>query len=390
MIKGRRGLLKNLRVSIPPDRTIIWFHAASLGEFEQGRPVIETWKASRSDDFILLTFFSSSGYEMCKDYEYADYVCYLPFDFPIQIKKFIQIAHPRLVVLIKYEFWPNLLLKLQKHKTPVFLISALFRSEQHFFKWYGFFFRRLLRVFDLIFVQNEESKSLLEDIGIVKVQLAGDTRVDRVLDISEKNESIEGIEEFKGESFVLLAGSSWEPEEEMIDKLLRRLDEKQSERALKIILAPHDIGEEHLKRIEIQFSDRLIRYSEWINSSGNQAVYSVLLIDQIGLLSRLYKYADLAFIGGGFGRGLHNVLEPAAYGIPVIFGPDFSKFTEAKELVRIGGSKTITSSEEFEEIVLKYMYDNKKLSNDGAVSRGYVENSKGATGLIASRLMENV
>lgn len=213
MIKGRRGLLKNLRASIPSGQTVIWFHAASLGEFEQGRPVIEAWKASRPDDFILLTFFSSSGYEMRKDYAFADYVSYLPFDFPVQIRRFIRIANPQLLVLIKYEFWPNLLLNLQKQNIPVFLISSIFRPDQHFFKWYGFYFRRLLRVFTWIFVQNEESKSLLEGVGIDRVQVAGDTRVDRVLDISEKDEAIEGIEEFTKESFVLIGGSSWEPEE---------------------------------------------------------------------------------------------------------------------------------------------------------------------------------
>lgn len=390
MIKGRRGLLKDLRASIPSGQTVIWFHAASLGEFEQGRPVIEAWKASRPDDFILLTFFSSSGYEMRKDYAFADYVSYLPFDFPVQIRRFIRIANPQLLVLIKYEFWPNLLLNLQKQKVPVFLISSIFRPDQHFFKWYGFYFRRLLRVFTWIFVQNEESKSLLEGVGIDRVQVAGDTRVDRVLDISEKDEAIEGIEEFTKESFVLIGGSSWEPEEEMLFKFLDRMNKSESEKAVKIILAPHDISDERLRSIQVRFSDQLILYSKWIQSSNKQTEYSILLIDQVGLLSRLYKYADAAFIGGGFGSGLHNVLEPAAYGVPVIYGPGYGKFAEAIELLRAGGSFTVSSCKEFDEIVYKLMYDNKTLSNAGAASRAYVENSKGATVLIISRLMENV
>jgi len=390
MIRGRRGLLKDLRVSIPPDRSVVWFHAASLGEFEQGRPLIEEWKASRPDDFILLTFFSSSGYEIRKNYEFADYVCYLPFDFPAQIKRFIQIAHPNLLVLIKYEFWPNLLLNLRKQKVPVFLISAHFRPCQHFFKWYGSYFRRLLRVFTQIFVQNEESKSLLEGIGINRVQVAGDTRVDQVMAISDKNEVIEGIEEFTKESFVLIGGSSWEPEEEMISKFLEGMVRSESKKDIKVILAPHDVSEEHLKSIQIRFGDQLIRYSKWMRISNNQAKFSVLLIDQVGLLSSLYKYADVAFIGGGFGSGLHNVLEPAAYGIPIIYGPKYGKFTEAVELLKRGGAFSVFSPSEFEEIIKKFMYDNKSLSNAGAASRRYVENSKGATALIISHLMENV
>jgi len=390
MIEGRRGLLKDLRISIPSNRNIIWFHAASLGEFEQGRPLIEVWKANRPDDFILLTFFSSSGYEIRKNYEHADYITYLPFDFPIQLRRFIQIAHPHIVILIKYEFWPNLLKQLHKQNISVFLISALFRRNQHFFKWYGFYFRRLLKVFSWIFVQNEESKSLLDGIGIDKVQIAGDTRVDRVLEISEKNESIVGIKEFTGDSFVIVGGSSWEPEEEMIYKFLDRHNKSESVRAVKIIIAPHDISEDHLLRIQNRFADKLIRYSKWIKNFDVQAEYSVLLIDQLGLLGRLYKYADIAFIGGGFGSGLHNVLEPAAYGIPVIYGSGYGKFIEAVELLKAKGSFSVSSSKEFDEIVLKLIDDNKTLSNAGAASRGYVENSKGATALIASRLMENV
>ncbi len=389
MILGRRGLIKGLRDSIPSDRPLIWFHAASLGEFEQGRPVIESWKARCSDDFILLTFFSSSGYDIQKGYEYADYVCYLPFDFPIQVKRFIRIANPRLLILIKYDFWPNLLMSLKRRNVPVFLISALFRTNQHFFKWYGFYFRRLLRVFSGIFVQNEESKSLLEGIGIDNVQIAGDTRVDRVLDISKKNESIRGIEEFTKDSFVLIGGSSWEPEEEMIHKFFKGVKHSESTKSLKVILAPHDVSEKHLTDIQKRFGDQLIRYSSWLRDINNRAEYTVLLIDTVGILKRLYKYADLAFIGGGFGSGLHSVLEPAAYGIPVIFGPGYNKFTEAVELLRIGGAFSVSTFLEFEENTTKFMYDDKSLSNAGGASRGYVENSKGATDLIISHLMEN-
>lgn len=383
MINGRRGIFNKLREEFPSDKTVIWFHASSLGEFEQGRPIIDSWKSRYPDDFILLTFYSPSGYELKKDYKNADYICYLPFDKPIQIRKFIRIINPKVLILIKYEFWPNLLLRMKKLNIPVYLVSALFRPQQHFFKWYGCYFRRLLNVFSQIFVQNEVSRELLAGIGINDVQISGDTRIDRVNEVSERNESIPGLDEFTQDSFVLIGGSTWEPEEEM-------MSEFSSNNNIKLILAPHNIQEEHLRSIEDRFEKRIIRYSNWINNRPFRSDFAVLLIDQIGLLSRLYKYADLAFIGGGFGRGLHNLIEPAAFGIPMIFGPNFKKFPEAMELQKYGGGFAISSYDEFAEITLKFLNDKFFLSNAGGASRRYVDNFKGATDLITSWLMENV
>lgn len=390
MIKGRRGLMNNLRKNIPDNVSVVWFHASSLGEFEQGRPLIESWKKKCPDDFILLSFFSPSGYEIRKNFEFADHVCYLPFDRRNQINKFLSIVKPKMLVLIKYEFWPKLLLSLKNRSIPVYLISALFRPDQHFFKWYGGYFRRLLSVFSQIFVQDEVSKELLEGIDIDGVQVSGDTRIDCVLEIAEKDESIEGISEYTKDAFVLIGGSSWEPEEEMMSKFMKSVNIHKYKTKVKLILAPHNVREEHLLRIEELFGNRIVRYSNWLKKDDIRKDIGVLLIDQVGLLSRLYKYSDIAFIGGGFGAGLHNVIEPAAFGIPVIYGPKFDKFPEAVELQKYGGGFSVSSYEEFKEKCEYFMSDKKSLSTAGGASRGYVDNFKGASILITSWLMENV
>lgn len=330
--QGRQIPLKN-RLSTAP----LWFHCSSLGEFEQARPLIEMIK-QRTNRPVLLTFFSPSGYTVRKDYAFADQVEYLPLDTPLNARHFINLFQPRLLVLVKYDFWYNHMLACYQKRIPVILISGLFRPKQYFFRWYGRPFLQLLKGLDHCFIQDRQSKQLLEEHGFTQVTLAGDTRVDRVLRIPDENKSFVQIEEFAGGHPVWIWGSTWPEDENLLYALIPELVAA----GWKIIIAPHDIQEAHLEDIEKRCPSDLIRMS--LFSHGQSA--PVLMVDNIGLLAYLYRYARLVYIGGGFGRNIHNVLEPMAYTVPVIFGPKYRQFREAEYLVKNKAGLTVTDHQE--------------------------------------------
>jgi len=371
---GQRQAFQVLKGKIIPNANYVWFHAASLGEFEQGRPVIEKLKLEQPDTKILLTFFSPSGYEVRKNYAGADIVCYLPLDTASNAKRFVKLVNPSKVIFIKYEFWPNYLLELQSAKVPVYSISAIFRPQQVFFKWYGQWYRNLLSTFKHIFVQDESSLQLLEKYEITNVSVAGDTRFDRVYDLFKQAKQLPLIADFCKGSKVLVAGSSWGKDEEI---LVRYQIEHPD---LKLILVPHEIHKAHIDAISELLDGKLIRYSE-ANSSNIQS-FNCLVVDAIGILSSIYRYATVAYIGGGFGVGIHNTLEAAVYGVPVVFGPNYQKFREARELIEVGGAFSISDYKTLEIQLDKLLLD----TNAGNCAGEYVKKNTGATELIMSVL----
>lgn len=352
----------------------IWFHAASLGEFEQGRPVMEALKKSFPDYKILLTFFSPSGYEVRKNYIGADLVCYLPLDTPSNVKKFINIVKPVKAIFIKYEFWPNFLSYCKKYKIPTYVISASFRKEQLFFKWYGEKYASVLKSFECLFVQDENSKLLLDKIGLTKVKVAGDTRFDRVIEIASMKKELPIIDAFKDGKKMIVAGSSWPKDEDLLIKYLKENSD------IKLLLAPHEIDESHLKEIESKLKTNAVRYSK--ATAENVTLARCLIIDNFGLLSSVYYYADITYIGGGFGVGIHNTLEAAVYGKPVLFGPNYKRFREACDLINCGGAFSV---EEYDELKSKLDW----LMTDveaGRKAYEYVRGNAGAT----QKIVDNI
>jgi len=339
--KWRQGRKSQVIFPQSANEKIIWFHCASLGEFEQGRPVIEELKNINPALKIILTFFSPSGYEIRKDYSYADAVYYLPLDTPENAKIFIETIKPHAVIFVKYEFWFNYLNLLYQRQIPVFFISTIFRPSQHFFKWYGGWFRKQLKQISAFFVQNQESVGLLEEIGIKNIINAGDTRFDRVFKLAAHKKAIKEIEEFKGTNKLIVAGSTWSEDEDLLLEFYDSLEQDD----LKLIIAPHEISEEHLQKIKQKLLGlKYCLYSE--KDHLNIKEKKVLIIDNVGMLSSLYAYADIAYIGGGFGEGIHNILEAAVYGAPVVFGPQYNKFQEARDLVNRKGAFSISSFHE--------------------------------------------
>lgn len=345
----------------------VWFHAASLGEFEQGRPVIEALKKVQPTCKILLTFFSPSGYEVRKNYNGADIVCYLPLDTPRNAKRFIDLVNPSKIIFIKYEFWPNFLSYCKKRKIPTYVISATFRKSQLFFKWYGWGYAKMLKSFESLFVQDENSKELLKRIDIQNVVVAGDTRFDRVLEIAETRKNLPLIEVFKDNKQLIVVGSSWPKDEELIYQYIQYNEQ------VKLIIAPHVLSVDHLHEIESKIGVSIHRYSSAKNDELKTA--RCLLIDNMGMLSSIYSYADIAYIGGGFGVGIHNVLEAAVYNIPVVFGPNYQRFNEAKELLILGGGFSVSDYSE-----LLSSFDWLLVHKDaGQIAGDYVRQRKGAT-----------
>ena len=347
--RGRKGWEAALRKKITPGNTNIWIHCASLGEFEQGRPLIEAIKKANPEYKIVLTFFSPSGYEVRKNYNVADHVCYLPADTPWNARKFISLINPAAVIFVKYEFWDNYTSVLERNGIPLYLISGIFRENQHFFRWYGGFFRKILFRFRYIFVQDNKSMDLLKKIGLKNVAVAGDTRFDRVAEIADSAKSIPQIERFKGEEKLFLAGSSWRQDEEIIARYINM-----NPKRMKWVLAPHEIDRPNIDRLEKLFTCEVARFSGFSDKSADARV---LIIDNIGMLSSAYRYASIAEIGGGFGKGIHNVLEAACWGIPVLFGPNHKKFREAVELLSLDGAKSFSGFEEFSEIIDNWLSD---------------------------------
>ncbi len=345
----------------------VWFHAASLGEFEQGRPVIEALKKLNPTYKIILTFFSPSGYELRKNYNGADLVCYLPLDTPKNAKKFISLVNPEKIIFIKYEFWPNFLKICKKQNIPVYVISATFRKSQLFFKWYGWAYANILKSFKKLYLQDEESRTLLKSINVTNVEVAGDTRFDRVFEVAQNTKPMPLISQFKNKQKLIVVGSSWPKDEELIFDYLKQQQD------IKVIFAPHEINESHLSDIERKCPVSMLRFSK--ASLGELAAARCLLIDCIGLLSSIYKYADIAYVGGGFGVGIHNILEPAVYRIPVVFGPNYNKFNEAKDLITLGGGFSV-----FDNIDLRTTLDWLLLHGEaGEIAGDYVQQKIGAT-----------
>lgn len=355
----------------------IWVHAASLGEFEQGRPIIEAIKEEKPNAKILLTFFSSSGYEVRKNYPLADIVCYLPIDTPRNAKRFVNAIPLEKAIFIKYEFWKNLLFQLHKRDIPTYLISSIFRKDQLFFKPYGLPHRKVLSFFTHIFVQNESSKQLLQQINVNNVTVAGDTRCDRVTKIAQNAKQLSQIELFAKKSIVLVAGSTWEKDEKII---IRHFNQNPT---LKLIVAPHEMSNRRIEILCSKIKRSYVKYSEATEENIKKA--DCLIIDCFGLLSSIYQYGNLAYIGGGFGVGIHNTLEAAVWKIPIIFGPNYQKAEEAKELIANGGAVSVCNSKEYKNAIELFL-NNK---NAGEKAGSYVQTHAGSTRLIMKSIFSN-
>ena len=378
MVKGHRDAFELLKSKIDRNARYIWFHAASLGEFEQGRPLIERIRKEYPQYKILQTFFSPSGYEVRKNYDGADIVCYLPIDTPSNVKKFIDLVNPCMVFFVKYEFWQNYLNALFKKGVPVYSVSSIFRPGQIFFRWYGKSYQQVLKTFAHLFVQNEESKQLLAEIGVKNTTVVGDTRFDRVLDICAAAKQLPLVQKFKGDALTFVAGSSWGPDEDIFIKYFNVHPE------MKLIIAPHVVNDSHLKEIESKLQRSCIRYTKATEENVEQA--DCLIIDCYGLLSSIYRYGEISYIGGGFGVGIHNVLEAAVYGIPVIFGPNNKKFREAQHLLVNKGGFEINGYEDFEQLMNKFLTDEAYLKQSGKAAGDYVKGNAGAMELIMQRV----
>ncbi len=375
-IQGRKESFSKLS-KLSEEDNIIWFHAASLGEFEQGRPVIETVKEKYPAYKILVTFFSPSGYEVQKDYKVADIICYLPFDTKRNVRRFVKMVNPALAVFIKYEFWPNLLHELKSQSIPTILISGIFRNEQSFFKSYGGWFRKSLKAFDHFFVQDEASEKLLADIQFKNVSISGDTRFDRVYDILNQDNQLDFIEAFKNGQYTLVAGSTWSEDEKLLVEYIN-LSAEENE---KIIIAPHNMNEKAIRTLKESLQKKTVLFSE--KEGKNLANYQVLIVDTVGLLTKIYSYADTAYVGGGLtSNGVHNILEPATYGIPVVIGDHYHKFKEAIDLVALKGCISIDDQSSFSTIFIQLKTDHYFREKTGAINRTYVEESIGATAMI--------
>ena len=377
MMKGHWVVYELLRQQVEKGEQYIWFHAASLGEFEQGRPLIEMIRAKYPAYKILLTFFSPSGYEVRKHYRGADIVCYLPFDKPRNVRKFLDITNPCMAFFIKYEFWKNYLDELHKRRIPVYSVSSIFRRDQVFFKWYGGTYRNVLKDFDHLFVQNEASKRYLSKIGILRVTVVGDTRFDRVLQIREEAKDLPLVEKFKGNNaFTFVAGSSWGPDEDLFLEYFNNHPE------MKLIIAPHVIDENHLVEIIGKLKRPYVRYTR--ADEKNVLKADCLIIDCFGLLSSIYRYGEIAYIGGGFGVGIHNTLEAATFGLPLAFGPNYARFKEACDLIAAGGACSISNYDELEQWFSGLLTSEEAWKHSSAACAEYVQSHKGATEQIMS------
>jgi len=364
-------------------------HVSSLGEFEQGRPILERWKARFPDDRVMLSFYSPSGFNIRRNYPLADLVFYLPLDTRKKMDMLIDRLQPDLFILVKYDFWPNLLRALHRRKITSYLISARFRPTQYLFKKWGRVFLRQLGVFRWIFVQDEDSAQLLKKHNFERVIVAGDTRVDAVM-INEKNvKNVKKEKNGQAGRRVIIGGSTWPAEEKMLARLWKSPEFRDLKEEWRLVIAPHDISEEHLLLIEELFEGEIIRFNR-IEGPWQEAlnIYGVILIDSIGLLSSLYAYADLAFIGGGFGKGIHNILEPAAYGIPVVFGPNWTKFREAESLIKIGAAFPVNDFESVSSIINKLGSDSNFRSESGELAVSYMKSQMGSSDLIIRYLLE--
>ncbi len=369
---GQKTVWKEIAEKLPPDGQKIWIHCASVGEFEQGRPLIEDIKANYPQYKIIVTFFSPSGYTLRKDYPQADGVFYLPYDTRRNAKRFVQQVNPEKIYFIKYEFWRNYLRVIKKRSIPFYLVSANFRPNQAFFKWYGGWYRKLLTAFTHLFVQNQTSKDLLGKIGFNNVTVTGDTRFDRVCRIVDHARLLPEIERFVQGQPCVVAGSTWPADEKLLVEYINS-----EKRLIKWIIAPHEMHESQFKALEESVKLKSVRYSQIDQVMPDD--YQLLIIDNIGMLSSLYRYGAIAYIGGGFGKGIHNTLEAAAYGIPVLFGPAYKKFQEAVDLVAIGAAFPIKNDQELYQQMNLLLTDPVLRSKAGDAAGEFVASGRGAT-----------
>ena len=380
-VKGRKDVFKTLEAKIQANDKSIWFHAASLGEYEQGLPVIEKIKEKYPSHKIIVTFFSPSGYEVRKNNTVANCTVYLPLDTQKNAKQFIELTNPELVFFIKYEYWPNYLNELKKRNIKTYLISGILRENQAFFKWYGGFYRKSLDAFDFFFVQNESSKQLLQSLGHQNVLVSGDTRFDRVSTILEKDNTLNFIAEFKDNKITVVVGSSWPKDEEIIAQYINEY----SNENVKFIIAPHNIKAEQIAKLKALITKPTALFSEKENQSLSDQ--QVFIIDTIGILTKIYSYADIAYVGGGFGNpGVHNILEPATFGIPIVIGPNYSHFAEATALVKLEGCVSIANNKDLLETFDDLIYKPDIRFQKGAICRQFVQQNKGATAIILNHL----
>lgn len=371
-VKGRKETFPKLLSSIGSDDKSIWMHCASLGEFEQGRPLLEALRKSKPDYKIILSFFSPSGYEVRKGYEGADVVVYLPIDSPSNSRKFIELAHPDIAIFVKYEFWPNILRVLKEKSIETILVSGIFREDQLFFKPYGGWMKKSLGSFSHFFVQNKSSKTLLENIGITNVSISGDTRFDRVANILEQKNTLGFLEDFVKDQVVLVAGSTWSSDESYLVNFIN----KNMHKNLRCIIAPHNINSKEILKLKKALTCTTSMYSEGALKKDAK----VFIVDTVGILTKIYSYADIAYVGGGFDKeGVHNVLEPAVFGIPLVIGPIYDKFEEAKELVELQGCLVAHSDTDLSNHLSKLIEKEKYRDQLGEITKTYIKNHLGAT-----------
>ena len=410
-VEGRKIVFTDLKQKISSGDKTIWFHAASLGEFEQGLPVMEAIKQKFPSHKLVVTFFSPSGYEVRKNHPIAEVIVYLPLDTAQNAKQFVSIVHPEMVFFIKYEYWPNYLNELKKMAIPTYLISGILRKNQVFFKWYGGFYRNCLKTFTFFFVQNDSSKKLLHSIGYQNVKVSGDTRFDRVVSILERDNRLDFIEEFKNNKTTIVVGSSWPKDEELVVKFINQTDKN-----IKFIIAPHNIKAAQIQELQKSIIKKSILYSnlfpvqtlhatspnELHATSPNELhathsaqtlhatslrEYDIFIVDTIGILTKIYSYADIAYVGGGFGNpGVHNILEPATFGIPIVIGPNYSHFAEATALVAMDGCLSISSENELENAFDLLLQNKDERHEKGHICSTFVEMNKGATALILKHI----
>lgn len=374
---GRKQLFNRMRASIDSSAPIVWVHVASLGEFEQGRPIIEKIKAERPEYKILLTFFSPSGYEIRKNYQGADYIFYLPIDTQSNAREFLDIVKPQIAVFVKYEYWINLLSELKVRNIPTYIVSAIFRRDSIFFRSTGNMWREALKSFNTIFVQDENSKTLLAELGHDNVVVAGDTRFDRVAQIAAAAKKIELIEQFKGDARLFVAGSSWGPDEDLIVRLAN------DNPTIKFIVAPHEMEQTRMAKIEQTATGGAVRYTK---IEGDIADKQILILDTIGMLSSVYGYADFSYIGGGFGVGIHNTLEAATFGLPIAFGPNYQKFKEARDMIALGGATSVSNYEELSAWFAPLRDDEQHLKRVSQISKDYTTKNQGATDIFFEKV----
>lgn len=380
-LDGRKGLFDRMRAAIRPGERVVWIHVASLGEFEQGRPIIERIRRDYPCYKLLVTFFSPSGYEIRKNYEGADYIFYLPLDTPGNARRFLDIVQPEAAIFVKYEFWLNLLAELRRRGVPTYIVSAIFRADSVFFRFYGGLWRRALRAFRVLFVQNDESKQLLSRLGFDNVVVAGDTRFDRVAQIARAARRIDVVERFKGEAPLFVAGSTWGPDEELLVQLCNENP------GIKFVIAPHEMDEGRIARLQEAIRGGALRYTQCTGTNAC-AGSQVLILDTVGLLASVYGYATWSYIGGGFGVGIHNTLEAATFGLPVAFGPNYRKFKEACDLVALGAAAPVTDYAALRDWFAPLRDDSAARDAASRAARDYTEQHQGATERIVRTIFD--